>query len=121
MQDENNNIFMQLKVMGDDQIQQLLEKNKSNLQVLMNNIVGKVSNKVIKFDLMYESLLKIQAFVKKQYFSYLAYCKQKSKKPVLSLALKDVSVSEYNLPKQTDRNYFKAFNTVDDEIKKRIF
>ena len=54
MQDENNNIFMQLKVMGDDQIQQLLEKNKSNLQVLMNNIVGKVSNKVIKFDLMYE-------------------------------------------------------------------
>lgn len=121
MQDENNNIFMQLKVMGDDQIQQLLEKNKSNLQVLMNNIVGKVSNKVIKFDLMYESLLKIQAFVKKQYFSYLAYCKQKSKKPVLSLALKDVSVSEYNLPKQTDRNYFKAFNTVDDEIKKEFF
>ena len=120
MQDENNNIFMQLKVMGDDQIQQLLEKNKSNLQVLMNNIVGKVSDKVIKFDLMYESLLKIRAFVKKQYFSYLAYCKQKSKKPVLSLALKDVSVSEYNLPNQTDRNYFKAFNTVDDEIKKAV-
>ncbi len=117
MSEGNNNMLMQLNDMGEEDLIKLLENKKADLNNFMNDIIHQAAEVGGKFDVMYDSLCKTQVFVKKLYFSYLTYCKQKSKKPVLSMALKDISVSDYEIPNDLSYKYFKEIYKLDTEVR----
>jgi len=113
MSDGNTTIFNQFQKVDDTQLMGIFEKSEEEVSKLIDDVFRTAGNVGAEFDLLYCSLTKIEAFITNMYRSYLIYCKQKDKKPVLSIALRDFKVTQFDEAAVSAASYFGEIRKVD--------
>lgn len=115
MLNDNIEVFKQLESIEDDQqLLNYLERNKLEAPPFYSKLFEAAAKDGEIFTTLYNSLIRLEKFIVSMYRSYLIYCKQKGKNPVLSKALKDVKVSKFEDKIVDVASYFVGIGDVEE-------